>query len=740
MTTIEGLQHQLDDALHRAESLRRFIDLISRELALEPLLTRLIECATDLIGAHYGSIGLVKDYPDGPVIRIAAVVNMPPLELGAEFLPGVGLAGSVLQQQRAISAERYGDLDLPSIPEFAEHAVIGMPIWQNQTMIGFFGIGAEPPHRFSERDAETLMIFSRHAAIAIENARRFEQEQRRNQRLSLITAISRLLTNNLGSDTQFQTAVETIAQHFGFAYVAVAMISPDDPETLVPFAWVGTEHAAMSDPEARRHVRNPPDQAAHTAAHTRQWVMTDLPAHNGSTHAAEHAATATELDVPIVVSDRLLGVITIQSQQPIDPDDIEGMTIIADQFGVALEHARLFGSMQHALEIMQFLFAVSQRLSTAMRVEEVIAAYLEQVAAHGRYACSIVLLEIDHLERRTAMTIRGRWAPQGGIHLHEERWDFLHAPFTPILDAGQTLTFADVYADARVPSVLRDMQRQYGQVALAMIPLMVRGKRTGLVLLSCPHAYEWIDSDLQPFQATAAQLATAIESRQQHLLLSKKGQQLAVLEERRRLARELHDSVTQSLFSMSLLAQVVPDLWDADQEEAREALSTIRDLTRGALAEMRELLFELRPADADEHSLAQMLRQHAAACERRSGSTVVVEVDEEMALPTEVGQALLRIAQEALTNISRHAAAQRVSISLQGENPTRLRIVDNGRGFDPEQVSQTSFGLISMRERATNINAHFQVRSAPGQGSEIRVVWPQPTDEAAHDDDRKGGV
>jgi signal transduction histidine kinase len=175
---------------------------------------------------------------------------------------------------------------------------------------------------------------------------------------------------------------------------------------------------------------------------------------------------------------------------------------------------------------------------------------------------------------------------------------------------------------------------------------------------------------------------------------------------------------------MSLLAQVVPDLWEMDRDEAWQALQQIRDLTRGALAEMRALLFELRPADATEQSRVQALRQHAAAFERRTGCKVVVEAEDYTALPAEVTHTLLRIAQETLTNVSRHAQAQQVHLSLQGKQPVRLHIADDGRGFDPGHVKDTSFGLMTMRERAAKINARFLVRSAPGQGTEIIVEWP----------------
>ncbi len=723
--SVETLQNQLDTALRRAESLRRFIELISGELALEPLLTRLIECATDLIGAQYGSIGLVKQRADGPVVQIAAIVNMPPLELGSEIPIGVGLAGQVLRDQQAVCMERYRDLDTPRISTLAEHSVIGIPIWQNRRMIGFFGIGAEPPRCFDAQDVETLMVFARHAAIAIENAHRFEYEQQRNERLTLIAHIGQLITSSPGSDSVFQTAITAIAHHFDFSFVAAALINPEDPQVFIPFA---DTRAAGTDLPAS-YLWSIQAGPASVAARTRQRVMVGGSAHDSPTAAPEHTLPGSELNVPIIVGDRILGMITVQSQRSIDEEEARSIEIITDQFGVALEHARLFGSMQYALETMQFLYATSQRISTAMSVEEVIAAYLGQVATHGRQACSIVLFETDYLARRTTMILRGRWTPQGGTQLGETRWPFLEAPFTPLLDAGQAVTFADVHTEPDIPDVLRDIQIQYEQVALALVPLIVRGTRIGIVLLSYPHPYEWLDTDLQPYQATAAQLAAAIDSRQQHLLLSERGQQLAVLEERRRLARELHDSVTQSLFSMSLLAQVVPDLWEIDREEARQALGNIRDLTRGALAEMRALLFELRPADAGEQNLAQLLQRHANDFERRTESTVVVKADADITLPGEVVQALSRIAQEALNNINRHARAHQVQISLQGRQPTRMRIIDDGIGFHPDQIGETSFGLISIRERSDRINARCAIHSAPGQGTEILIEWPDPTPE-----------
>src|SRR5262245_61932077 len=252
-----------------------------------------------------------------------------------------------------------------------------------------------------------------------------------------------------------------------------------------------------------------------------------------------------------------------------------------------------------------------------------------------------------------------------------------------------------------------------------MIPLLVRSQRLGLVWLGYSSVHTWSDAALYPYQVTAALLAAAIDNRRQHLLVSERGQQLAVLEERRRLARELHDSVTQSLFSMSLLAQVLPDLWEIDPDESRAGLLQIRDLTRSALAEMRALLFELRPAALGEHDLAHAIKRQVAEVERHTGIPVTVDVGGDPALPEAIEQAFFRIAQEALTNVARHAHAHNVRVRLHGGIPARLLIADDGQGFQPDGVQAGRFGLVSMRERAANIGARLEVRSTLGQGAEI---------------------
>jgi PAS domain S-box-containing protein len=206
--------------------------------------------------------------------------------------------------------------------------------------------------------------------------------------------------------------------------------------------------------------------------------------------------------------------------------------------------------------------------------------------------------------------------------------------------------------------------------------------------------------------------------------LSGKAQALAVVEERRRLARNLHDAVNQSLFSAGLIAEVLPRLWERDQAEARRSLEDLRRLTRGAMAEMRALLAELRPSTLTDTDLGDLLRQLGQAFTGRTNVPTKVTVPGKSILPAEVQVAIYHVCQEALNNVAKHAAASEVAITLvQDVASTVLTIRDNGRGFDAEQTSSGHYGLGMMRERTNAVGAEFSIETQPGYGTELSVRW-----------------
>ncbi|MFL5755770.1 MAG: PAS domain S-box protein, partial [Chloroflexota bacterium] len=207
--------------------------------------------------------------------------------------------------------------------------------------------------------------------------------------------------------------------------------------------------------------------------------------------------------------------------------------------------------------------------------------------------------------------------------------------------------------------------------------------------------------------------------------LRRQAAELASSEERSHLARELHDSVTQALFSMTLLSRSIELLLQRDPAQVPEKLASLRDLQRDALAEMRALIFELRPGNVEEQGLITALRTHAAALAGRIGLPVIVEADLPERPPIDVEEALYRIAQEALHNIVKHAGARQVRVEVgRVAEGVRLRVTDDGRGFDPTKVPDGHLGLAGMRARAEKLGGHLDVRSTVGSGTAVEVVVP----------------
>lgn len=231
------------------------------------------------------------------------------------------------------------------------------------------------------------------------------------------------------------------------------------------------------------------------------------------------------------------------------------------------------------------------------------------------------------------------------------------------------------------------------------------------------------DEKIKLATAFADQAALAIENAK----LREETQEVAVAEERNRLARDLHDAVTQTLFSASLIAEALPAIWDKNQEEGRKRLVEIKELSRGALAEMRALLLELRPATLVETSLNDLLKHLCEAATGRARIPVSLDNQVTSELPVDIKIGFYRIAQEAVNNIAKHSSATEAWISLKNNTDhakfsvIEMVISDNGKGFDKESVSGDHLGLDIMQERAQAIDARLEIESVPGQGTKISV-------------------
>lgn len=233
---------------------------------------------------------------------------------------------------------------------------------------------------------------------------------------------------------------------------------------------------------------------------------------------------------------------------------------------------------------------------------------------------------------------------------------------------------------------------------------------------------------------TTGQLASALRrsaeearSRERELrVLYEQAQELAALQERQHLARELHDSISQVLYSMSLGAHTIREALESNEpEQAMASTDYVISLAEAGLVEMRALIFELRPQSLESEGLVAAIAKQVAVSRVRYKLTVEADLGDEPDLPIEVKQALYRIAQEALNNIVKHARASTVVLRLvRDKQQLILEVCDNGKGFDPTDPFPGHLGLRSMQERAAKIDGSLTIESTPGQGTCIRARVP----------------
>lgn len=317
-------------------------------------------------------------------------------------------------------------------------------------------------------------------------------------------------------------------------------------------------------------------------------------------------------------------------------------------------------------------------------------------------------LDADYVAR---MSIEVGMGPSGEAVMHRR-------PVTvPDLAAGIRQIHPQL--DPVKQTLLDRLARQFR--SLITVPLIVKGDAYGALVVYYRQSGEFSTEEIGVTVALGDQAALAIENARLRAHL----QEAAVAAERNRLARDLHDSVSQTLFSVNLIANVLPRLWERNPEEGRKRLDELSRLGRGALAEMRSLLLELRPAALLEMPLGDLLQQLAETTTARSRLPISVRAEGRDRVPPDVHVTLYRIAQEALHNVVKHAEADRCAVTVRwSADSATLVVCDDGRGFDPNHVPRAHLGLGIMHERAEGIGAALRVRTGIMQGTTVELSWP----------------
>ena len=368
----------------------------------------------------------------------------------------------------------------------------------------------------------------------------------------------------------------------------------------------------------------------------------------------------------------------------------------------------------------------------ASRTRELAALYDVTAAASSSLDLSTVL------ERSLEHVLKAMGAEVGAIHLLDEQScvltlavcrgfspDQVKAAISVPLDLGlagwviehEKPLFIPNIAEAARPLLVVPAAVDQAYIG---VPIETRGHKLGLLSVVGERGRQFNTGEVALLASIADEVSLAIENAWLH----ERTEQLAVMEERNRLARELHDSVTQLLYSLTLFAEAGQRMLKAkDFDRAEQYLHRLGETAQQAHKEMRLLIYELRSPVVEEEGLVNALQHRLDTVEKRAGLDACLEIDGNIQLPAIVADGLFRITLEALNNALKHAAATHVSVRLQETNrQITLEVMDNGKGFDPQSVKNGGgLGLANMQERAAQLGGWLEVSSKPGRGTCIIV-------------------
>jgi signal transduction histidine kinase len=606
-----------------------------------------------------------------------------------------------------------------------------LPLNNRGRWVGLITFGWHQSYQFTERDKRIYTALIQQAAPVIDSIRLLEQNRQRALRaehlLQVNTALSRATNEFEILSAVAQCAVPQGAQRLFLDYADIDEHGKTVDSQLVAMWENGT--VGQYDPAVHEVHRldeydfpaiweNEPGEVIFiedfsTSEYFSEAVKADLlPRIKGRAVAI----------MPLYSGRAQQGIISIVWYEPhlFTSDEKDAFQGLLPTVASIVATRRAYLAEQERARELETVAKVSAAAARILDVNVLLktAVELTQLDFAG-YHLAVYLLDPggQHLEK-TASAIKDHFIPPGfTISLSDSQ--------SVIALAGaerRSIIVNDIGAAAtyRFEATNRDSCSEM------TIPMVVADKLIGVLDVQSPDKNRFSEANARVMSMLADLIAVAV----QNARLYEQAQELAALEERNRLARELHDSVSQALYGIALGARTARTLLENDPTRLGEPLDYVLTLAEAGLTEMRALIFDLRPESLENEGLITALGKQVAVLQGRHGIHVLTEFCEEPVLLLEVKEMLYRIAREALHNTVKHAQASQVSIHLKYDSSgLKLEIADNGLGFDRDGSFPGHLGLHSMRERAARLNAIITIDSAPGMGTRIVVRIPLSSGE-----------
>jgi two-component system, NarL family, sensor histidine kinase DevS len=519
------------------------------------------------------------------------------------------------------------------------------------------------------------------------------------------------LSSELSLTTVLQRIVELAVEITGARYGALGVIGPDG--RVSEFRTTGV------DDETREAIGDPPVGRGILGVlmeESRSLRLEDLRSHPRSVgFPPHHPDMSSFLGTPIVVRGTVFGDIYLTEKQTgpaFTEEDQEAIEVLAAQAGVAIENARIYAESRRNERMLEAFREIAISILSGAASDEALAL----IARRAMELVGADLASVAALDHVGLLTLR----VAEGVHAEELRG----STFPPrgsisgeVIRSGRAIVVPDA---SREPRAYQPVVRLGEMGPMILVPLSEGSRAIGTlnaVRVRGGRPFDQADVDL--LQRLADQAAIALE----YARAQNEAQRVAILEDRERIAKELHDGVIQALFAVGMGLQGTA-LGSSDRDLASRVEGSVAELDR-VIRDLRNYIFGLRPGILADRQLDQALRQTAQEFESRSGVLTVVEIDETVAAELASSAAdVIQATREALSNVGRHAEATTCRVSLHREDGSAvLEIDDDGKGFDPE-AGRRGDGLTNLEQRAEALGGKTSIQSAPTQGTTVRISIP----------------
>jgi signal transduction histidine kinase len=540
-------------------------------------------------------------------------------------------------------------------------------------------------------------------------------------RLRVLVDAGIALSSELSLDALLQQLVETAAQLTGARYVALGVIDQTGTN-LERFLTTGIDaetHAAIGDLPRGRGILG---VLIREAKPMRLDNLGDDPRSVG--FPANHPPMHSFLGVPILLRGVAYGNLYLTEKEgggSFTDEDEELTQLLAAQAAVAIENTRLYDTSNRWLRHLESLGEIGDALAGELELEPLLGLVARRL--RNLINARLVLIAIPEAGREHLRIAAADGEGSDAYGLVGIELELGGSKTGRVLQRGRSERVDSVLDD---PEMDQQIARRMGVRSALYVPLLVEGQPIGVVVthdkLGATSSFTDEDVRLTESLATRAATAVALSQRVSRDAVRRviEAQEL----ERARLARELHDETGQALTSILLGLKSLEDR--ADDEADRTAVAELRELVVSTLQDVRRLAVELRPAALDDFGLVPAVERLRDIVEEQSQMSVDVQSEiGDARLPADAETALYRIAQEAFTNVLKHAAASRVTVKLsRRDDVVSLVVQDDGTGFDQENVREGSLGLIGMRERVALLGGRLTIETSEGAGTMLRAEVP----------------